>query len=274
MPSLTDLFNPTFLMFLGILVLVVALLVVYFESKMREQNHKITSMLSLVSSLAEELNGIKFGLNHLSMRGGIEPAHFFTQNHLAQNENSQLETKLIAVSDDEDEDDDGDYEDDVDDSDDDDSADLDDDEDEDKDDDNEDEDDDKDIVSRYEELDLNESSDVKVLKLNINSNISEEVEDFEIEDFNDDLSQGESISSKTSVLSLKELTNEENEDKSNIILQSDFKKISINLEEQLDSHDYKKLQLTKLRTIVSEKGLVVDSSKLKKNELLKLLGVE
>ena len=33
MPSLTDLFNPTFLMFLGILVLVVALLVVYFETK-------------------------------------------------------------------------------------------------------------------------------------------------------------------------------------------------------------------------------------------------
>ena len=59
MPSLTDLFNPTFLMFLGILVLVVALLVVYFETKFREQNHKISSMLSLVSSLAEEVNGSK-----------------------------------------------------------------------------------------------------------------------------------------------------------------------------------------------------------------------
>jgi cell division protein FtsL len=53
MASLADLFNPTFLMFLGILVLVVALLVVYFESKMRDQNHKIASMLSLVSTLAE-----------------------------------------------------------------------------------------------------------------------------------------------------------------------------------------------------------------------------
>jgi hypothetical protein len=49
---------------------------------MREQNHKITSMLSLVSSLAEELNGVKFGLNHLSMRGGVIPS----SNHLAQNE--------------------------------------------------------------------------------------------------------------------------------------------------------------------------------------------
>jgi hypothetical protein len=45
MAALADLFSPTFLMFLGILVLIVALMVVYFESKMRDQNHKIASML-------------------------------------------------------------------------------------------------------------------------------------------------------------------------------------------------------------------------------------
>ena len=56
MASLTDLFNPQFLMFLGILVLCLALLVVYFESKLRDQNHKISSMLSVVSSLADEVN--------------------------------------------------------------------------------------------------------------------------------------------------------------------------------------------------------------------------
>ena len=70
MPSLTDLFNPSFLMFLGILVLVVALLVVYFESKMRDQNHKIASMLSLVSTLAEDMNIVKIGLNHVAMSQG------------------------------------------------------------------------------------------------------------------------------------------------------------------------------------------------------------
>ena len=41
-----------------------------------------------------------------------------------------------------------------------------------------------------------------------------------------------------------------------------------------DSIDYKKFTLSKLRSIVVEKELVVDSSKLKKNELLKLLGAE
>ena len=40
--------------------------------------------------------------------------------------------------------------------------------------------------------------------------------------------------------------------------------------------DYKKIQLAKLRTIIVEKGLASnsDASKLKKNEILKLLGVE
>ena len=64
MASLADLFSPTFLMFLGVLVLVVALLVVYFESKIRDQNHKIASMLSIVSTLAEDMNGVKMGLSN------------------------------------------------------------------------------------------------------------------------------------------------------------------------------------------------------------------
>jgi hypothetical protein len=38
--------------------------------------------------------------------------------------------------------------------------------------------------------------------------------------------------------------------------------------------DYKKLSLNKLRSIVIEKGVVTDASKLKKHELLKLLEVE
>ena len=65
MASLADLFNPTFLIILGILLLVAALLVIYVESKMRDQNHKIASMLSLVSTLAEDMNGIKMGFNQI-----------------------------------------------------------------------------------------------------------------------------------------------------------------------------------------------------------------
>ena len=94
MPSLTDLFNPTFLIFLGILVLVVALLVVYFETKFREQNHKISSMLSLVSSLAEEVNGTKMVIHQLSMNQGPR----FYQQQQQQQEQPSLEKKLFKLT--------------------------------------------------------------------------------------------------------------------------------------------------------------------------------
>jgi len=56
----------------------------------------------------------------------------------------------------------------------------------------------------------------------------------------------------------------------------DLKSINITLEETKPEQplDYKKMALPKLRSVVAEKGLSSDSSKLKKNELLKLLGVE
>ena len=94
MSSFADLFNPTFFMFLGILVLIVAVLVIYFETKMRDQNHKIASMLSLVSTLAEDMNGVKMGLNHLAIRGGHNP-----DIHLRENLGNNFENNLIKVYD-------------------------------------------------------------------------------------------------------------------------------------------------------------------------------
>ena len=93
MASIADLFNPSFLMFLGILVLVVAMLVVYFESKMREQNHKINAMMSLVSTLAEEVNAVKHR-QLVPLVGGDKP-----ELPLGI---SKVDNTLIQVSDDED----------------------------------------------------------------------------------------------------------------------------------------------------------------------------
>ena len=66
-----------------------------------------------------------------------------------------------------------------------------------------------------------------------------------------------------------------------IIHSKDFKTISINLgDEQVvttkESIDYKKLQIPKLRSIAIEKGLTTNSeaNKLKKSDILKLLGAE
>ena len=72
MASFIDLFNPSFFMFLGILVLVVAVIVIFFESRLREQNHKISSMLSIISTLAEDINTIHHHntLSDNTRRGG------------------------------------------------------------------------------------------------------------------------------------------------------------------------------------------------------------
>jgi hypothetical protein len=263
MASLVDLFNPTFLMFLGILVLVVALLVVYFESKLRDQNHKIASMLSLVSTLAEDLNGVKMGLNQLAVTrmGGS-----FPQNFEQPLENPRVpfkqESKLIEVSDDEDDDDEED--DDIDE-----EIDID-----------EDDDIDEEIDTEYEDDDESNHDVVKVLKMNMTvdddfENLSEN-NNLELDNLDDELSEVQSLSSKSS-----KLNDKLEETVYGVTLQeplnitSDLKTISINLEDpHQDSLDYKKQSLPKLRSIVSEKGLASDASKLKKNELLKLLGAE
>ena len=264
MASLADLFNPTFLMFLGILVLVVALMVVYFESKMRDQNHKIASMLSLVSTLAEDMNGVKMGLNQLAVTrmGGSFPQNFEQPLEKSRVPFNQ-ETKLIEVSDGEDDDDDDDdYDDDID-----------------------------------EEIDIDEDDDnesdeesnhdvVKVFKIDMNSqnqyedslsgnNLELDDLDEELDELDDELSEVQSLSSKSSKLSNKLEETVYGETLQEPLNISDLKTISINLEDpHPDSLDYKKLSLPKLRSIVSEKGLATDASKLKKNELLKLLGVE
>jgi len=303
MASLYDLFNPTFFMFLGILVLIVALLVVYFESKMRDQNHKIASMLSLVSTLAEDMNGIKMGMNHLAIStfGGSNRQHFQqtleeedneeneedNEEHEEDNEEdennnyvstSNAKHKLIDVSDDEEDDEDISET-----------------------------DTDIDTISLLQSVsdgdsdtnsvidenieELVETNDIKVLKLNITNelfknseNENEELDNLEdLEVLEDNLSDTQSVELNTNnefhneILSAEEIhiTDTLQVKTHDNLISSNLKTISINLEETGNENlDYKKLSLTKLRSIVTEKGLSADSTKLKKQDLLKMLGVE
>lgn len=280
MPSLVDIFNPSFFMFLGILVLVAALLVVYFESKMREQNHKMASMLSLITCIAEEMNDIK----SQPRVGGSYPIQPFNSN---SNSNSNLETSninnthiittdLIQVSDDSDSESDNDSEHSGSDNDSESGSDS---------------DSDSDNDSVKEVIEIGEHSDIKVFKLNISSmnNIDEnnnvddladladlnnldELDDLDEEHFSDD---SVSVDSNEDNEDNEEKNTEEQKNEEINILDLNLKSINIsNLEEVKNSNsiDYKKFTLNKLRSTVVEKGLVDDSSKLKKNELLKLLG--
>uniref|UniRef100_A0A6C0AS52 Rho termination factor N-terminal domain-containing protein n=1 Tax=viral metagenome TaxID=1070528 RepID=A0A6C0AS52_9ZZZZ len=280
MASLADLFSPTFLIFLGILVLVVALLVVYFESKTREQNHRIASMLSLVSTLAEDVNGIKFGLNHLAVNymGGGQPLAQNTEtNNFLNQEN------LIPVSDDDnDDDDDDDFEE----------------EDESNTsedentvlllDENDSDDGDNNMELIENEVDSDSDSEfgdrleVKVLKINISNELNDDINELndnineiELETSNDlnelvdDLEEPEELETINDEQNITDTQHDLDFDISNL------KTININLEESKnDATDYKKLSIQKLRSIVAEKGLAGDTSKLKKQDLFKLLGVE
>jgi len=285
MASLSDIFNPSLLIFLGILILVAALLVVYFETKHREQNHKINSMFSLVSSLADEVNNLKFSLAHITsmpssggtlfedkpLEDGSNSTYFFQIPNQSLNQTQNINTNLISVSDDSASE--SSYE-------------------------SEFEEDLKSVDSTDDnELDLNEdnlsenNNNIKVFKLNLNegediksdSEVEEDLDD--IEDLDDQsLSSQNTSTSSQKILALQgAIINNDLEEPSNKlnnteildISSSDLKTININLEEpNTEILDYKKLSITKLRSIVVEKGLSHDTSKLKKNELLKLLGVE
>ena len=352
MTYLTDLFNPTFLIFLGILILVVAILIVYFESKMREQNHKIQTMFSIVSTLAEEMNSIKQGFVAFD---GLSNPHDESRKAMSTNQQTQggsmsfqqpshtlekfdmLEKpdnlNLIEVSDDSEEDnsDDEDEEE----------------EDEEEDDVSEEEDDDdaeddaenvceinninnfrfnnnseqSETDSEVEDLEnthtikIGEPSETKILifsqqKMNLDDDKTaynpdfDELDQLDEESFNDesvnddellddqfleeespDNFDSKSLSDfplqNNNVDALTEAIIPDEELQFNEApLAMELKKINISdLEEvqgvsDVSSSDYKKYSLNKLRSIVSEKGLVKDTSKLKKNELLKLLGVE
>ena len=229
----------------------------YFENKYKEQNHKITSMLSLVSSLAEEMNVLRYNVSHSFSGGGN--ANFCVA---PERKNSEL----IDVSDDEDEEYDDDEDDDDDDEDDDD-----DDEDGDADDDEDDDDDDKKTVfmgkisisdddNSLEEFDTEDLSDIKtnnlVKVLNIGRENTLTQDEFIYNDIQD-------LDNEIKFVEKKNIVEIKKEGNTMIIDEQ------MNLEET--TTDYKKMTMQKLKSLVVEKGLTVDPSKLKKQEIVKLL---
>ena len=299
MSFLSDILNPTLLVFLAITMLIIALLIIYFEGKMREQNHKISSMLSLVSSLAEEVNVIKFHLNHMNIINNvgnntgnnmnindIQSQQPFYQNggvNISLN-SSSLENNLIPVSDDEGEEDDDDDEDDDDE----------DDEDDDDEDDEDDEDDDDEDDEEDDDDDNDEDDEIKVLNLDVvdTNKLFSYLETIELDknNTNDDEATSNNDDDDDNVDDIEDIDyNQLTEDEKSIenveqnlnTVELDFdtnlKSINIStLEEDktLELIDYKKLSLNKLKSLVLDKGLATDVSKLKKNDLLKLIGIE
>jgi hypothetical protein len=269
--AITDiLFHPIFLLNIGITLLVIGCLFFYIEIRNRQQNHKLVTMSNLISSIHNKVSEIDFYLTTTSgNRNGIriqEEQHDNDDDEEQEQEQDQDENiRLITVSDDEYDDEDED-EDDDDDEDEDDDEDDDDEEDEDE----EDEEDEHEDEHEDDKEDKQDSS-IKVIKMkesvprmdDENESISDvlkfnkmDVIELDAEDTEIETEEKETEETETEAREEMDIFN--------------LKSIDI-----LEVVDYTKYSVAKLKQIVAEKGLAndVSISKLKKNDLLKLLGV-
>ena len=260
-------FTIPYITFLGLTLLIIIGITIFLIRRMNNQNQKFSSIVGVVTSLAEELNSIKLcisnSINNIS--------NISTDTKI-------INTDLIPVSDDEDEETDDDEED---------EEETDDEEDDEEDDDEADEADDEDDINLDDkEQDQEELQDVNV---DIEEELLEEAKDVidenvkyihleHLQEDNRDIFEmipEEIISTDPVPLEEQEDINLKSEDiihGSTIVEETQPEElitdISIVKKEVID---YKKMSLTKLRTIVLEKGLSDNISKLKKNDLLQIL---
>lgn len=289
--ALLDFLNTSLVINIGTLILLVVLvggLYAYFSSKLSAQDHKISSMVSCVSTMAEEIQSFRKQMieqcGHPQMMNSVHlPSHTLTGGN-------DINRHLIEVSDDEDEDDTDDETHDDDNSSDNDSCDDDASNesysDDDDDNDDNDDDDNQDIqahnildhpLEMHETLDIEDTDHLSQLDdLSVNDNnirtihIDEDNQDLMLDDENIDLT-------KLPIPHIKEEPHTED----NLVNSNHLKTISlVDIDHDVDDADgaqdldYKKMNLTKLREIVVKKKLTNDASKMKKNDILKILGVE
>ena len=259
--SLSDIFTPSVVISLAISLLLIGLFGLYVSNKMNEQNHKLNSMFDLVSTLANELQMVRsqvpLGMGSVSMGGGgggagvrvYEKPEVANTNHLVN---------MIDVSDDSDssgdesdgETDEGAESGDDSGSDDDGEGDGDGDGEEESGSDGDDEESDGDSEGDDGEHDMR--SDKAIV-------VSESLDDALFEEL---ANLDEIVLDETKVERVK--TPETTTTPAN---PSSVKNLNV-------VFDYKKASLGKLREIVEQKGLSSDTSKLKKQELLKMLEID
>jgi hypothetical protein len=247
--AITDLFSTSFLFSIAIIVILIGGIFAYVSYRMTEQDHKFNSMIGLISSMAEETQFFRSKISMLQQQISSKDLPVVDKIQYASQMMGGNKAELIDVSDDEeDEDDDDDDEDECEDEDDD------DDEDECEDDDEEDEEDDNITILNLSLI--NEKTDNNL-----------DIENMSITDF-------EPYDSQQDIKTVH-LEQEINLDEDiNFLKNESLIDLDDNDDVNESKTDYKKLQLNKLREIVVSKGIITDASKLKKNEILKLLGDE
>jgi hypothetical protein len=244
----SNLFSSSFLSSIAIFILIGGIILAYISYKLSEQDHKLNSMIGLISTMAEELHFFRSKLNNLPKNNINE---FNNTDKIIQLSNFEDNNDLIDVSDNDEED----------------EEDLEEDEDDLEEDDDEEQDDEEDDLEEEQDDDIEDELDVINLSLE-----NENLDNGEIEDLDsNELKLTKTIHLENPLVE-QELMNLN--DKHEELLGDDLTFLK-NISDEDDSKtDYKKMSVNKLRDIVVIKGLSQDSSRLKKNELLKLLGDE
>ncbi len=255
--AISDLISTSFLFSISIIIILTGCIFAYISYRFSEQNHKLTSMLGLVTTLAEEIRTIKALTTVDEERNNDKneknEIHIFDTNMMS----SGPELNLIEVSDDEEDDE------------------------EDEEDEEEDEDDEED--EEEEESDSDSDSEDEIVDLILDStdlNVLEEMETTITNDINHEINDNNNEINNIKSIHLAEPINLVSSD--SIVFESvntneivnDLKTITISdIDMDLDTKpDFKRMTLNKLREVVVERNLVTDASKLKKADLLKLLG--
>lgn len=251
--GLLDLFCGSSIFSLLLIIIVIGVMYSYYNYKLTQQDYKIRSLFSVVKQLAEEQNAIKvmqFGRNEDPINLEYATQLLPTYDDYGSNND---DTELISVSEDGDEDIQDDdtsigYEEEV--------------YEDDGDDDIQEDDDSNYVDDNHEEIKtihLEEPIDLsEPMELNFSSIIETTQETDAINDNHNLEVMVDDIVDPNKINILEDISSETN----------------TNINAITDKVDLKKMSLGKLREIAVEKGLVVDASKLKKNELLKLLGDE
>lgn len=278
--AISDILSTSFLFSIAIIIILIGGIFAYVSYRMGEQDHKLNSMIGLVSTMAEESQFFRSKLNMLQQKLSTQDLPVVDQVQYASQMSgfgggSGGQEELINVSDEEDDSDD-------------DSEDLeDDDESEDLEDEDEDlEDEDEDLEDDSEEergeyikrLNLTlaiDESPVKIAyeEIDEDNNSFKETNNLTFDDVQD-LADFEATLEETDIQLLAEDTKEDDNFLKNVSITGLDNGI-LSLEEiGANKNDYKKMSLNKLREVVVSKGVTLDASKLKKNEILKLLGDE
>lgn len=274
--AISDLFSTSFLFSIAIIIILIGGIFAYVSYRMAEQDHKLTSMVSLVSILAQDLQMVRSKV--VSMQQQDNPNIEYPSQMMGGQDTSDL----ISVSDDGDDDEEEEIDDNTTDEEESYSSQDDDDEEEEVEDSqeqikllnltlaNEDVENDShieeincDFYNEVKELDTPHKEDIKTIHLEtpITFEESEIPEPLEAE--------SDSIDANISSEDISFITN------------GSYALKNITITDLGDSEDlhaskseYKKMSLTKLREVAVSKGVVADASKLKKNEILKMLGDE